>query len=115
MTVSELIARFPEIPRDLHGEPVLARFAETFGPLLRVARSPSACATHHDAPNHYYLKLVGPMSIYGYGLSSRERVLGELDQLLERHAADPAGFAASLVPAGASEREARGPGCAGNS
>ena len=31
MTVEELVTRFPEIPQDLHGEPVLARFAARFG------------------------------------------------------------------------------------
>ena len=45
MTVQELVARFPEIPKDLHEEPMLSRFAEVFGELLREARSPGACAT----------------------------------------------------------------------
>lgn len=49
-------ARFPEIPKDLHEEPILSRFAEVFGDLLPVARNPSACASQHDAANHYYLK-----------------------------------------------------------
>jgi hypothetical protein len=113
MTVAELVARFPEIPRDLHGEPTLARFAETFGSLLRVARPPSPCSSRHDAANHYYLKLVGPFSIYGYGLSTRERVLADMLELLDEHDADPAGFAAGLLPAGAAESEVRGPGCSG--
>ncbi len=33
MTVQELVARFPEIPKDLHEEPILSRFAEVFGEL----------------------------------------------------------------------------------
>lgn len=111
MTVDELTARFPEIPADLRGEPLLARFAETFDELLQMARSPSPCATQHDAANHYYLKLIGPLSIYGYGLATRDGVLADLQQLLDRHAADPAGFAASLLPAGTADREVRGPGC----
>ena len=111
MTVQELVAKFPEIPKDLHEEPVLSRFAEVFGELLRAARSPSACATRHDAANHYYLKLIGPMSIYGYGLSTRERVLAELQELLDRHESDLGGFAASLLPKDAAEEEVRGPGC----
>lgn len=105
------MARFPEIPRDLQDDPVLARFAAVLGDLLRVARSPSPCATGHDAANHYYLKLIGPLSIYGYGLATRERVIADLSTLLERHDADPEGFAASLLPAGTADREVRGPGC----
>ena len=97
MTVAELISRFPEISRDLHDQPVLSRFAEAFDELLQVARNPSACATQHDAANHYYLKLIGPMSIYGYGLATREATLAELQQLLDRREADPGGFAASLL------------------
>ncbi len=111
MTVAELARRFPEIPRDLCEEPLLARFAEVLDGPLRLARNPSPCASRHDAANHYYLKLIGPLAIHGYGLSSREQALGELEQLLERHAADPDGFVASLVPSDAAEEEARGPGC----
>jgi len=111
MTVQQLVARFPEIPRDFHEEPILSRFAEVFGDLLQVARNPSACATHHDAANHYYLTLIGPVAIYNYGLSTRERVLAEFQELLDRHATDPGGFAASLLPKDTAEREVRGPGC----
>ena len=111
MTVQELVARFPEIPADLREEPVLERFASTLGDLLRVSNKPSPCSSQHDAGNHYYLKLVGPLSIYGYGLSTRERVLGELQELLDRHESDPDGFAASLLPTDTAEREVRGPGC----
>lgn len=112
MTVDELIARFPEIPSDLHRESLLARFAETFSSLLRVAAKPSPCSTHHDAANHYYLKLIGPLSIYGYGLSSREKVEAQIGELLDRHAADPDGFAASLLPEEIAPAEIKGPGCA---
>ena len=112
MTVQELVARFPEIPKDLHEEPILSRFAEVFGELLRTARNPGACATQHDAANHYYLKLIGPVAIYDYGLSTRERVLAELEELLDRHETDPGGFAASLLPKDTAESEVRGPGCA---
>ena len=111
MTVQELTTRFPEIPASLRDEPVLARFAETFAALLRQARSPSPCATRHDAANHYYLKLVGPLAIHGYGLSKREQVLEELEGLLKRHAADPASFAKSLLPDDVADTEVRGPGC----
>lgn len=111
MTVQELAARFPEIPVDLHDEPLLAAFAQTFDPLLRTARSPSACSSQHDKNNHYYLKLIGPLSIYGYGLATRERALADIRDLLERQQRDPQGFAASLVPVGSADGEVRGPGC----
>jgi hypothetical protein len=65
----------------------------------------------HDAANHYYLKLIGPLSIYRYGLSTRERVVRELTAHLERHAADPGGFGASLLPEDVAPVEVRGPGC----
>ncbi len=111
MTVQELVARFPEIPKDLHEEPILSRFAEVFGGLLREARNPGACAAQHDAANHYYQKLIGPMAIYGYGLSTRERVLAELQELLDRHEADRQSFAKSLLPKDTADSEVRGPGC----
>jgi len=111
MTVEELVARFPEIPVDLRAEPMLRRFAAALGDLLREARSPSPCATQHDRANHLYLKLIGPLSIYGYGLATRERTVAELEQLLERHAADPEGFAAGLLPPDVAKDEVRGPGC----
>ena len=93
MTPRDLVARFPEIPPDVHDSEVLARFAEIFDDLLAVARRPSPCAERHEASNHYYLKLIGPLSIYGYGLSTREKVEAQLQELLDRHAADPDGFA----------------------
>ena len=49
MTVDELIARFPEIPPDLYGEPALAQLAAGCGDLLRVAQKPSNCAVQYDA------------------------------------------------------------------
>ena len=111
MTVKELLARFPEIPPGLRDEPVLARFAEAFDGLLRSARNPSPCATRHDAANHYYLKLIGPLAIHGYGLSTREQLLAELQELLDRGQADPDGFAQSLLPADTAAKEVRGPNC----
>jgi len=97
MTVQELIRKFPEIPRDLHTEPLLAQFAETLGDLLEVAQNPSNCSAQYEAGHHYYLKLIGPMKIYMYGLSSREKVLRQLQELLARYHADSAGFVASLL------------------
>ena len=111
MTVQELVAAFPEIPKDLHGEPLLAQFAETFGGLLRIARDPSACSSEYEAGNHYYLKLIGPMKIYMYGLSTKEKVLSKIQELLDQHAADPDGFADSLLPENSAANEVKGPGC----
>lgn len=112
MTAHELIARFPEVSADLASEPVLARFADTFGDLLAVAHKPSNCSTGHDAGNHYYLALIGPLSYYRYGLATRERVIQDLQTLLDRHAADPDGFATSLLPADTAVAEVKGPDCA---
>lgn len=112
MTVHELIARFPEVSADLAGEPALAEFAETFSELLAVARKPSNCSTGHDAGNHYYVALIGPLSYYRYGLATRERVVQDLRALLDRHAADPQGFAASLLPEDTAPVEVKGPDCA---
>lgn len=111
MTVQELAARFPEIPKDLHDEPILSQYAEVFNDLLCVARNPGACSAEHDAANHYYLKLIGPIAIYNYGLATRESLLGDLQEILDHHAADPDGFAASLLPQDTAESEVRGPGC----
>jgi hypothetical protein len=101
MTVQELVHRFPEISPDLHNEPVLAQFATTFGALLQVAQNPSNCAAQYEAGHHYYLKLIGPLKLYMYGLSSRDKVRKQMQELLDRHQADPAGFAASLLPTNA--------------
>jgi hypothetical protein len=111
VTVDELVARFPEIPADLHAEPVLARLASDCDDLLQVAHKPTACTTEHAPSSQYYLKLIGPMSIYNYGLSSREKVLRQLQDLVDRQAADPAGFRASLLPPGVVATDVRGPGC----
>lgn len=112
MTVEELVARFPEIPKDLHKEPLLAQYAATLGDLLRIARDPSACSSQYDAANHYYLKLISPMKIYMYGLSTKEKVMKQLQDLLDRYDSDPQGFARSLLPDQTADREVKGPGCA---
>jgi hypothetical protein len=111
MTVAELCARFPEIPVDLRDDPVLARFAGTLGDLLEQARKPSPCSTEHDAANHFYLKLVGPIAVYGYGLSTRDKLVAQLEEMLDRHDADPSRFVGSLLPSGTAGREVKGPGC----
>jgi hypothetical protein len=100
MTVQELARRFPEVPHDLHDEPLLAQFAEALDGLLQVAQNPSNCSAQYDANHHYYLKLIGPLKLYMYGLSSREKVRKQLQELLDRYHADPAGFPATLLPSG---------------
>lgn len=111
MNVEELVGLFPEIPVDLREEATLAAFAAECGDLLAKARKPSACSTGHDASNHYYLRLIGPLSIYGFGLSTREKLITQLEELIERHRTDPNGFAASLLPEGVVQQEIHGPGC----
>ncbi|MFQ5709220.1 MAG: hypothetical protein ACE5HO_17320 [bacterium] len=111
MTVEELTTRFPEIPGDLHNEPLLEQYAETFGELLRLAQDPSACSSQYSAGNHYYLKLIGPIKIYMYGLSTKEKVLRQMRELIDQHAADPDGFAAGLLPEDTASEEVKGPGC----
>ena len=111
MTVSELYSRFPEMPADLRDEPILARFADVFGEQLAVAYKPSNCSTGHDAGNHFYLALIGPLSYYSYGLATRERVVADLTALLDRQAADPEGFVTSLLPANTAATQVKGPDC----
>ena len=111
MTVDELLARFPEVPRDLRDEPVLARYVDAFGPVLRHAVKPSPCVgTGGDAEHHFYTRLVNDLAIYGIGLARRERTLARLQATLDQYAAQRATFACMLVP-----RKAPGaprPGCA---
>ena len=111
MTVQELMNRFPEVPGDLAPEPLLAQYSEAMDSLLRQAQKPSACSTEHSAQNHYYLKLIGPLSIYRYGLSPREKVLNQLQDLLTKQKTDPDGFAETLLPKETADREVKGPGC----
>jgi len=100
MTVSELVRRFPEIPQDLHAEPILAQFADAFDELLSQASKPSACTREHTPEHKYYLKLVGPMDIYRYGLFTRERVLGEIQKLLDTCHQNPDTFVGTLLADG---------------
>ena len=101
MTVAEFQARFPEVPRDLGGEPVLVEYVATFGPLLRLAQKPSPCVAKDgggDAPHHFYTKLVNDLAIYGIGLATRDRTLTRLRTTLDRYRQAPATFGCSLVP-----------------
>jgi hypothetical protein len=99
MTVQELILNFPEIPRDLHDEPLLAQYAETFGHMLQEAVNPGACSADYTPGNRYYLKLIGHMRLYMYGLSTKDKVLAKLQELLDQYQADPDGFTEELLTA----------------
>lgn len=99
MTVDELLARFPEVPRDLRDEPLLARYVDAFGPVLRHAVKPSPCVgTGGDAEHHFYTRLVNDLAIYGIGLARRERTLARLQATLDQYGAQRATFACMLVP-----------------
>lgn len=99
MTSQQLILRFPEIKSDLHDEPLLAQFAETFGDLLQQAENPGACSADYSPGNIYYLKLMGQIRLHMYGLATKEKVLAHMQNLLDRHDADPKSFAESLMTA----------------
>src|SRR3989304_4332302 len=76
MTVDEFLARFPEVPRDLRDEPLLAEYVSAFGHLLRLAQKPAPCVGGGgDAPHQFYLRLVNDLAVYGIGLARRDRTL----------------------------------------
>ncbi|MYA95483.1 MAG: hypothetical protein F4X91_03615 [Nitrospinae bacterium] len=110
MNAQELLARFPEIPADLHDEEVLVRFAEVFSGPLSIAQKPSACSTDYDAGNHYYMRLINPIGIYRLGLMKREMLLSQIAGLIDKQLTDPS-FYETLVPPDVVAREIRGPGC----
>ena len=111
MTVQQLVSRFPEIPEDLHGEALLAQFAETFGDLLQVAQNPGACSREYDAGNHFYLKLMRPINFYRYTFITKKKALEEIKDFVDRRVADPDAFVKSLLPEDLAEQEVKGPGC----
>lgn len=104
MTVEEFLARFPEVPRDLRDDPVVAEYVNAFAHLLRLAEKPSPCMMRDggDAPQTFYLRLVNDLAIYGIGLAKRERTLARLRATLEEYRKQPATFACALVPRRAS-------------
>lgn len=110
MTVDELLARFPEVPRDLREEPVLAEYVAAFGPLLRLAQKPSPCmGSGGDMEHVFYTKLVNDLAIYGIGLAKRDRTLARLRAVVDQYRKQPATFACTLVPHKAPG--AKRPGC----
>ena len=92
MTVSELVERFPEIPGDLRTETSLEQFGELFNGFLRTAAKPSACAADWTPENRAYMKLIGPMDIYRYGLSTKERVLDQMREMMDAFEASADAF-----------------------
>ena len=99
MTVDEFLARFPEVPRDLRDEPVLAEYVAAFGPLLGLAQKPSPCmGSGGDMEHVFYTKLLNDLAIYGIGLARRDRTLARLRATLDQRRTQPATFACTLVP-----------------
>lgn len=99
MTVDEFLAHFPEVPRDLREEPVLAEYVKAFGPLLRVAQKPTPCMGNGgDAEHVFYVRLVNDLAIYAIGLAKRDRTLARLQATLDQYRQQPATFACTLVP-----------------
>lgn len=98
MTVDELFARFPEVPKDLGNEPVLEEFAGALGNLIRVARKPAPCVKDYDAEHVFYLKLINDLAVYGLGLAKREKTLARLQGLLDQYKKNSATVGCSLVP-----------------
>jgi len=99
LTVAEFLARFPEVPRDLRDEPILAEYVKAFGLLLRVAQKPSPCmGDGGDAQHVFYARLVNDLAIYGVGLAKRDRTLARLQATLDQYRKQPATFACTLVP-----------------
>ena len=78
MTIDELTSRFPEIPADLHDEPVLAEFSEAFGAQLALAEKPAACTAEQSAgPGHYKLRIYfGSGSVSGVFFGPSIEVIG---------------------------------------
>jgi hypothetical protein len=97
--VDELLARFPEVPRDLRDEPILAEYVKTFGPLLRMAQKPSPCVgSSGDAQHVFYTRLVNDLAIYAIGLATHDRTLVRLQATLAQYRQQPPTFACTLVP-----------------
>jgi hypothetical protein len=98
-TVEEFLARFPEVPRELAVEPLLAEYVRAFGPLLQVAAKPTPCMRDGgDHPHAFYARLVNDLAIYGIGLARRDRTLGRVRATLDEYRKQPATFACTLVP-----------------
>ena len=94
-----VLARFPEVPRDLRDEPILVEYVKAFGPLLRMAQKPSPCVgSGGDAQHVFYTRLVNDLAIYAIGLAKRDRTLVRLQATLDQYRQPPSTFACTLVP-----------------
>ena len=69
MTVDAFLTHFPEAPRDLPEEPVMAEFVPAFGAQLDVAKKPSlyvvravAAGAEHDS----YARLISDLALYNF-------------------------------------------------
>ena len=99
LTVDEFLARFPEVPRDLRDEPILAEYVNAFGHLLRIAQKPTPCMRDGgDAQHAFYMRLVNDLAVYGIGLARRDRTLARLQATLDEYRKQPATVACTLVP-----------------
>src|SRR2546430_11552914 len=101
MTVDELFARFPEVPRDLRDEPVLAEFVRAFGSQLRVAQKPSPCVAQagaRDAQHHFFTRLGNDLALFRIRLAPRERTLHRRLTLRPEVPAAPAHLTSPPVP-----------------
>lgn len=99
LTVDEFLARFPEVPRDLGDEPILAEYVNAFGHLLRIAQKPTPCMRDGgDAQHAFYVRLVNDLAVYGIGLARRDRTLARIQATLDEYRKQPATFACTLVP-----------------
>lgn len=98
MNVEELLTRFPEIPRDLAEEPILAEYAEVFDGMLCKAAKPTPCIKSPDAPHVFYTTLVIDMAIYGMRLAKRDKTLARLREKLDQFRRNPVKFGCGLIP-----------------
>ena len=88
-----------EIPEVLRKDPVLERYAEVFGGLLGRAVAPSPCqGSQQTAENAIYMKMIAPMKILGYGLSTRDQTAAELEGFMKDHEDDAQKFLNGVVP-----------------
>jgi len=108
MTVSEFLARFPEVPRDLETEPVLAQYVDAFGLQLREARKPTPCmgADGGDAGHRFYTALVNDLAIYASASPSASARWPAWPSASEDYRKQPATYACTLVPNRAPARRA---------
>lgn len=98
MTPEQLKARFPQIPPQLFGHPILDEIGATFGELLASASKPSNCSSNQMTRGHLtYMKLIAPMEVLKYGFIKPEQTVAKLQGFIEAYRADPAAFVAEMT------------------